>query len=282
MIPAMTPALACVVLSHGNEPGLLDAVRSLLTQEEPLEIVVVNSGGGDVEATLRRAGVALPIVTRKERLFVGAARNLGIAATHAPYVAFLATDCWALPGWASGRLREHRRGALAVSAAMVNPYEDDLAAWASHILQAARRMPATDPRRHADYGLSYARMLFARFGLFREDLPIKEDTDLNARLTAAGVAITWAPDVRTAHRYPRSVGALLRDQFIRGARDAQVIHVLSRRSRGSVARQSLARTRANMWIAYTAAGGTDGAKIRRALPLTLCGGIARTLGALLA
>src|SRR5688572_15177048 len=86
------PDLACVVLALGNPPELAAAVRSLLDQGEPLEVVVVNSAGGGAAATLAAAGLAVPVVERPERLLPGAARNLGIAATRAPFVAFLAAD----------------------------------------------------------------------------------------------------------------------------------------------------------------------------------------------
>jgi hypothetical protein len=46
----------------------------------------------------------------------GSARNIGIKATRAPYVAFLASDCRATQGWARKRLAAHRR-ALRRSAA---------------------------------------------------------------------------------------------------------------------------------------------------------------------
>ncbi|HEX2164362.1 MAG TPA: glycosyl transferase family A, partial [Thermoanaerobaculia bacterium] len=81
------PSLACVVLSLRNQAGVVDAVGSLLAQEEPVEVVVVDSGGGGAAATLAAAGLAVPAVERREVLLPGAARNAGIAATTAPFVA---------------------------------------------------------------------------------------------------------------------------------------------------------------------------------------------------
>jgi len=74
--PAPTgPELACVVLSLRNERGLVGAVQSLLAQDTPSEIVVVNSGGGDPEGTLRQAGLRTTVVTRHERLNPAAASD---------------------------------------------------------------------------------------------------------------------------------------------------------------------------------------------------------------
>ncbi len=274
------PELAAVVLSYRNQPGLTAAVHSLLTQNERVEIVVVNSGGGTPEATLRQASIDVPVITRVERLFVGAARNIGIDNTRAPYIAFLAGDCLAQPGWARGRLREHRAGAQAVSAAMINPHKDSRAAWAAHIIDAARRMPGTPPEHHIDYGVSYDRSLLARFGRFREDLRVKEDTEFNGRVACA-VPIRWAPDVCAAHHYPLTAHALLRDQFDRGRRDAHVLHQMNARSRKrKVAAGCLVRARSNVRIALVSAQPQDIAMIKQAIPLALVAGAVRGLGAL--
>ena len=82
-----------VVLVVGASELAVDAVRSLLTQDPPVEILVVNSGGGGMAARLAAHGLDVPVIEREERLFVGGARNIGIEATRAPYVAFLASDC---------------------------------------------------------------------------------------------------------------------------------------------------------------------------------------------
>jgi GT2 family glycosyltransferase len=218
----MGAVLACVVLSFRNEPGLVAAVQSILAQEEPLvEVVVVNSGGRDPTETLRKAGIDVPVIHREERLYAGGARNLGIGATRAPYVAFLAGDCVAMPGWVLGRLRSHRTGALAVASAMVNAYPRNDFAWASYILHYTYRMPGIPPDMAGLYSVSYARELFDRFGRFREDLRAGEDTEFNARIAEA-VRIEWAPHICTAHRHPTSLQWLLRDQYVRGRRKVHV------------------------------------------------------------
>src|SRR5947209_15338845 len=107
--------LACVVLSFRDQRSLPDAVRSLVAQAPGAELVVVNSGGGDPRGSLKRAGIDAPVISRRERLFVGAARNVGIEATSAPFVSFLAADCVAGDGWVDARLQAHHAGAPAVA-----------------------------------------------------------------------------------------------------------------------------------------------------------------------
>jgi glycosyltransferase involved in cell wall biosynthesis len=218
--------LACAVLSLRNEQGLIEAVRSLLTQDEPVEVVVVNSGGGSAAATLRRAGIEVPVIEPAERLNPGAVRNLGIDATRAPFVSFLAADCLAEPGWTAARLREHRAGALAVASAMTNAYPTNLWAWTEYLALFVRRMPRVPPERRLLYGLSYARELFDRFGRFREDLRTGEDADFNDRISAVA-SIHWSSEIRTAHRHSRGPIPLVRDQYARGGRMVHTMEALT-------------------------------------------------------
>jgi glycosyltransferase involved in cell wall biosynthesis len=211
----MACELACVVLSLRTEPGLVGAVRSVLASAPRPEVVVVDSGGGDVERALASAGLEVPSISRPEPLYPGAVRNLGVAATSARYVAFLAADCIAEPGWVEGRLRRHRAGAAAVASAVTNAYPGSGVARASSMLLFHTRRPCAPPGERQLYGASYDRALFDRFGPFREDVRKGEDTDFHSRLEGE-VSIEWAPEVRTAHRHPTRLLDLLRDQWARG------------------------------------------------------------------
>lgn len=276
------PELACVVLSLADEPGLVAAVRSLAEQAgEPLEVVVVNTGGGDAGATLARVGLEVPVVERGERLFAGGARNLGIAATRASWVAFLAADCLAAPGWAAGRLRRHRAGAPAVASALEPAAPRNPASWAAHVALYARRMPGAPPGERLLYGVSYARELFARFGSFPEETAAGEDTAFNQRLAAAGVAIEWAPEVRTRHRNPQRLAELVRDQFRRGARAAAAwAAVDGGPSPRQVARNAVARLPASLRVAWRAAAPGERRWIATTVPLLPLVGLAYAAGAL--
>ena len=217
--PRRAPELACVVLAVGAPRELPRAVRSLVEQSEPAEILVVNSGGGDAAEQLHAAGLTVAVLHSPNRLLPGATRNAGVRATTAPYVAFLAADCIAEPGWVTARLHAHRSGADAVASAVINASPRRLAAWASYVALFNRRMPGTPPLVALRYGVSYRRTLLASCGGFREDLRTGEDTELHARLPRS-CEIAWVPAVRTAHRHPETLSALLADQFTRGRRSA--------------------------------------------------------------
>jgi glycosyltransferase involved in cell wall biosynthesis len=214
--------LAVIVISLRNEPGLVNAVRSLLSQCPRPEIVVVNTGSGDAAATLAAAEIDVTSIERPEPLYPGAARNLGIRATRAPFIAFLAADCRAEPGWVAERLRRHRAGADAVASVITNATPASMSACTAHLLLYPRRMASSPTASRLHYGVSYARPLLERVGGFREDLRQGEDSELNQRL---GTTIEWAPGVRTAHRNPLGPRQLVRDQYARGRRSLRYQHL---------------------------------------------------------
>jgi glycosyltransferase involved in cell wall biosynthesis len=253
-------------------------VRSLLSQSEPVEIVVVNSCGGDPEDALRSAGLDVPVIDSPRPLFPGAARNLAIEATSAPYVAFLAADCRAEPGWAAGRLRRHRAGAQAVACAMANTTPDRRSSCAAYLLLHNRRMPETPAGERLLYGLSYARPLLERLGGFRGDLRAGEDSKLNSLLPEAAA---WAPDVVCAHRYPTRPGEMLRDQYSRGRRRAAMRRITGEKFTWRIPRSALRNIRRSIEQARLASDPVERRRLLRARALVYAGGAAYAVGAAL-
>lgn len=257
----------------------MEAVRSLLDQTPRPEAVVINSGGGDPTPRLRANRLEVPVVNNPELLLPGAARNVAIASTSAPIVAFLAADCIAAPGWVAGRLEAHRGGVAAVASVMTIQPTATRSQCAAHLLLHHRRMVDTPPGQRLLYGLSYDRSTFGRLGGFREDLRQGEDSEFNARLPPEH-EVVLAPDVRTIHRHPPDFAGLLRDQYARGGRRAIAMRELAhggwrrvlmrhgitnvrwavrhaRRTRDPVERQLLMRSRpllAPASLAYFAGG----------------------------
>jgi GT2 family glycosyltransferase len=276
-----TPALAVIVLSYKGRPTLGAAVRSLLEQDYKAEIVVAHSGGGDVRGQLSAAGIDVRVVESERRLFPGGARNLGIAATRAPYVAFLADDCIAEPGWASQRLRAHREGAAAVASALLCHRPDNPVALAAHLSLFIRRMPGIEPSLALTYGASYERRLFEAHGAFREDLEGGEDTEFNLRLETRDEPI-WRPEIRTIHVGAETLGSFLSSQFRRGRRMARAWREIGTYSAGRVAADAIERTG---FIIRHASGVVEPRRRWTAvlsMPLIVLGNLVYALGALTA
>lgn len=211
------PELAVVVVGFRAPPDLIGAIRSVVEQSVPLEIVVVNTGGGGASALLSDAGLDVKVIEAEERLFAGGARNLGIAATQAPFIAFLADDCLACPGWAEARLRRHHEGAASVASAILNSHPRSLVACAAHLVLHMRRLPGLPSEKAQRYGASFDRRLFDRFGLFDGRQRSGEDTEFIARLPDSMKPV-WEPLVLTVHRNETRLLPMLADQYARGRR----------------------------------------------------------------
>lgn len=277
--PKLGPELAVVVIGLRAPAELADAIASLQSQGTALEIVVVNSGGGDAAALLEHRGIAVPVVERADVTFPGAARNLGIVATRARWVAFLESDCRAGPGWAEARLAAHRGGAAAVATALLNSAPRSIIAWASHLSLHVRRLPGTPPALALTYGASYDRALFERYGMFREDLRTGEDTEFHERLPP-GDRPFWVPAVRTVHRTPTRLGWLLADQFARGRLSARAWRSLARVPRARVAWGAVQRVPMIMRLSWRAVDAADRSRVVAAWAILPLAALAYALGAL--
>ncbi|WP_055048733.1 glycosyltransferase [Devosia sp. A16] len=270
----MEPELAVVVLSVGAPPELRLAIDSLLRQPEPLEIVVVNSGGGKLSG-LVPDGQGIRSIEIPELLWPGAARNVGIRATRARWVAFLASDLIAAHDWAAERLALHRAGKSAVASAVGNSQTRNIFAWAAHVTLHARRMAGLPKRKAHRYGASYERSLFDRYGLFREDLRIGEDTEFHRRMRRRDRPV-WAPKVVAAHRYPQTWRDLIAEHKVRGERWA--VHWPTPQ-RGTWFGRGLKRFAGTLPLALRASRGRDRLMVLAASPVVLAACLAYEAGA---
>jgi glycosyltransferase involved in cell wall biosynthesis len=268
------PDLCVIVLSYRNETTLPAALDSLAGQGEPLEILVSHSGGP--WPRFERPGSVIRVVASEERRTPGAARNAGVAASRAPFVAFLAGDCRALPGWAAGRLRRHRAGAVAVASAMTTPNGSPVAV-ASHLLQHSYRMTHLTMPDRLRFGLSYSRETLDRFGPVPESLAGEEDAWVNRRLIEARVPIASAPDVVTEHPYPAATRELLADQYRRGRRRADV-RGRTPTTRSLLVGHALLEGPAGIWRAARRGSPVERRQLARATPFVMGGAFATAAG----
>lgn len=214
LVPPDAP-MTVVMIGFRAQPDLIEAVASIAEQAPATEIVVVNSGGGDVAQMLAPWLERLHLIELEEPHYVGAARNIGIDASRAPIVAFLAGDCLAAPGWVAERLKAHDGGALAVPSAIVPAYVDNLVSWVSSAALRSTRWPGDAPMQAPGYGMSYARPLFDQLGYFPVGVGGGEDGYLN-RIIEDRIGVDLSTRVVTAHRDPITPLQMARDAWKRG------------------------------------------------------------------
>lgn len=262
------PELAVVILAVSAPVELRSALASLARQQPRPEIVVVNSSGGDLTAIRAAAGPDVRFIETDERLWPGAARNVGVRETRAPYIAFMASDHILTDGWCAARLARHRAGTNTVACAVINSHPRNIAAWAAHLGILLRRLPGIPPDEARRYGVSYSRELLERVGPFREDLRIGEDTELNGRLRGADRP-TWAPEVQTIHLNPTRFSEMVKDQYRRGWRSG--FHWPFENRKSAVLTPSLKRFWVAVKLSSISVHGVDLLYVIASWPLLLIG-----------
>jgi glycosyltransferase involved in cell wall biosynthesis len=193
---AIAPVDVVVPVQDVDE-WLGDALRSVVGQTVPVASVVVVDAGSVRPVRLPAAladGCAL--VRRDERLFAGAARNVGASHGTAPWLAFLDAD----DVWPPGRTAVLLDLAGATGAGWVYGMVESFAA----------------PGGLAGAGL-VRRSLFDAVGGFDPALAVGEFVDLAARLRRVPVVERSSPEVtlrRRVHSTSTTAGGANRDAYL--------------------------------------------------------------------
>lgn len=203
------------VLNAAEEIGRL--IESLLAQEVPggsVEIIVVDNGSRDgSDAVIRRYPVTL---LREDRVRSSyAARNRGLAAASADWIAFTDADCVAPSGW--------------LAALLADPIPEDVGAVAGEI--EALELGTPVQRLTERYGImkhavtmhhksvacfstanvAVRAQVLRELGGFREDVRFFGDMELSWRMQLKlGRRILFRPQAAILHRHRRTLGALWR------------------------------------------------------------------------
>ena len=101
------PLVSVVVCTHNGEATIGDTLRALTSQDftDSMEIVVIDDGSTDLTSEIVRA-FPVRLITLPVNVGLSAARNRGIEATLAPFVAFTDDDCIPPRHWVTELHRE--------------------------------------------------------------------------------------------------------------------------------------------------------------------------------
>jgi len=239
--------LSIVVLTYNREKLLGDCLGSLLRQDDagvPIEIVVVDDGSTDGTGNLvRRLQEAHPQIRYCPQAHGGiaAARNRGILNASGDLVAMVADDYLLGPDYAStvvSFFREHEDARI-VRFKIVAADDTFLsgAVHAYHEASVRRRLAdggeftgfrgtwrlfRTEETLTTRHGLeaagaaAFRREVFDRVGLFDESFDRAEDSDLTARLRAAGIPVHYYPFHLVRHRYESRLRSVVRTAYRSG------------------------------------------------------------------
>ncbi len=189
--------LVSVVITVRNEAHHIDQLlESLLVQEAPFEVVLVDSESRDgtletAQAFAARHPDILRVFERSGSRGVG--RNVGVKEARGEFVAFIDGDCFADSQWLK-RLRERLAGSAVVAGRTV--------VVGKHRYGQLERVELLQKGFDVTFpscNLAYRRELFVRLGGFDTRFITAEDIDLNMRAVQTGASIVYQPEAIVYH-----------------------------------------------------------------------------------
>jgi glycosyltransferase involved in cell wall biosynthesis len=209
-----TPPFVSIVITVRNEaPHLPDLFDSLLRQEPPFEIILVDAQSRD--GTLAVAGGYAAKRPGIVRVFEhpgsrGIGRNEGVRKAKGALIAFIDGDCLADSEW----LAKIRGGLSESAVAAGRTVVVGRTAYAN--LERVELYQGGGDVTHPSCNLAYRRALFVQLGGFDPRFITAEDIDLNLRAVHAGAQIRYVPDALVYHRVRPTLVRFLYQAFWNG------------------------------------------------------------------
>lgn len=209
----MADRFSIVVTVRNEERNLAALLDSLVPQEPPKEIVIVDAHSTDRTREIAGAYARAHDFVRayEQGGTRGAGRNFGVRKSEGAYVAFIDGDCIAAPSW----LRS-LRGATA-KAEIVAGRTVQIGYRAFEALERVELHYHGFDITFPSCNLAYPRDRFLSVGGFDEWFMTAEDIDLNLRAVDAGATIGYEPEATVYHRTRGSYYDFLRQAFWNGA-----------------------------------------------------------------
>ena len=209
----MRDTFSVVVTVRNEEQNLPPLLDSLVTQEPPLEVLIIDADSGDRTREIGKLyAERFPFVqVYRKGGTRGAGRNYGVEKSSGGSVAFIDGDCIASPFWIRN-LRQAAAKAEIVAGKTVQigyrPFE--------HLERVELYYRGYDIT-YPSCNLAYGRERFLAIGGFDAWFVTAEDIDLNLRAVDSGAAIAFQPDAIVYHRTRGSYYDFLKQAFWNGA-----------------------------------------------------------------
>lgn len=200
------PTLAVVIAAHNAADTISVQLAALAGQhvDVPTEIVVVDNGSTDDTATVAvdTDDPRVRVLSAAGKSGAGYARNQGVAATDAEWVAFCDADDEVAPGWLAAvvdALARHEFATGPLDTAALN--EDWLAGSRGTAITAGQPTFEGVFPIASSCNLAIHRRVFDEHGGFDEAFRIGQDAELSLRLWRAHVDLHFAEGMVVRYRY---------------------------------------------------------------------------------
>ena len=202
--------LISIVITVRNEAdSISELLDSLLVQEKPFEIIIVdaNSDDGTPEIVKRYAEKYGEIKLYIHGGSRGEGRNFGVKKSKGDVIAFTDGGCKADKNWLAELRKEIKRGYDVVAGKTINegPFPE--------IERVSVRYKECEDITHPSCNLAYKKKLFNKIGGFDTRFITAEDIDLNLRAVDAGAGIAYNPNAVIYRRTAQNFVSLIKQSF---------------------------------------------------------------------
>ncbi|MFL6275957.1 MAG: glycosyltransferase, partial [Blastocatellia bacterium] len=174
-------SVSVIVPCYNSERTIHRCLDALLAQRTAVEfdITVVDSSTDATPEIVAREYPTVRLIHSPQRLFAGAARNVGVRATHAPLCMMIDSDCIAAPDLIERVVERLLSDSYAaVGGALRNGTPGSLSGLIGYLIEFKEFMPTTPLRLEKGMptaNLTYRREALLRYGGFDDDLWMAED-----------------------------------------------------------------------------------------------------------
>ena len=197
--------VSVIVPCYNSERTIRRCLDALINQRTAVayDITVVDSSTDATPEIVTREYPTVKLIHHAERLYAGAARNVGVRATGAPFCLMIDSDCIAAPDLIERVVERHRGGNYAaVGGALRNGTPGSVSGLIGYLIEFKEFMPTTPPRLEKGMptaNLAYRREALERYGGFDDDLWMAEDILLNWKMHRAGEQLLFDPAIEVTH-----------------------------------------------------------------------------------
>lgn len=199
------PILSVIVPCYNSERTIRRCLNAILNQHTtvPFEVVVVDSSLDRTPQIVEREFPSVRLIHLEKRTFAGAARNLGVRATRAPYCLMIDSDCVARPDLIERMItRHHQTEIAAVGGSLRNGTPKSLSGWTGYLLEFKEFIPQAPIRFEKTVptaNVTYKRDTLEQHGYFDDDMWLAEDILFNWKIFKSGERILFDPAIEVTH-----------------------------------------------------------------------------------
>jgi GT2 family glycosyltransferase len=233
------PIVSVIVPCFNSERTIRRCLNAILEQNTsiPYDVTVVDSSVDETPRIVEEEFPMVRLIHLNTRTFAGAARNIGVRATRAPFCLMIDSDCIARSDLIKrmiARIRDVEY--TAVGGSLRNGTPASLSGLTGYLLEFKEFIPGAPERIVNSVPTAtviYRREAFERHGYFDDDMWLAEDILFNWRLCKAGERILFDPEIEVTHlnrtgwkevlSYQTSLGAYSAEARRRGSLPGDVL-----------------------------------------------------------